>query len=447
MNRTETGRSSRACRSIMCSTRSLNSARFARPVTASWKAWCWSCSSNALRSDTSRVLRTIPFTFSSCSRFVRRASTCSQKSSRCFMRNSVSPGLASPSRPPDARNCSTPARSSGWIRTVSFVPSSSPASWPSTRSTEGLMYRILESASTTMTTSEEFWTNEENLASLCRMSRISVVSALSSARATCEDRASRESRIARGTLAGPATTSRPWSSSFMNSGAFSTNVESGGMPSELASSASSIGTSYERWDWSRSRFLRGRIDRDTVVPSMRSAPPDAATTWKMSGSCLGRDQQPQPGLVADQRASGLQRRRVDALPVRRRDERRTDVAKRLLAEGGLLLSADQAGHPGRDEDEQEGRRDRDDPQVGRFLAEQLDRANGLRDQRRGSEQDQTRSGEARPLGPARDRRGAASTGGARPHPTGGRTSPIRPRGSPTGRRRAPGRRCTCTRCP
>ena len=70
----------------------------------------------------------------------------------------------------------------------------------------------------------------------------------------------------------------------MNSGAFSTNVASGGMPSELASSASSIGTSYERWDWSRSRFRRGRIDRDTVVPSMRSAPPDAATTWKMSGS-------------------------------------------------------------------------------------------------------------------------------------------------------------------
>jgi hypothetical protein len=112
---------------------------------------------------------------------------------------------------------------------------------------------------------------------------------------------------------------------------------------------------------------------------------------------LGRDQQPQPGLVADQRASGLQGRGVDALPVRRRDERRTDVSKRLLAEGGLLLSADQAGHPGHDEDEQEGRRDRDDPQVGRFLAEQLDGANGLRDQRRGSQEDQTRSGQARLL--------------------------------------------------
>ena len=109
MNRIETGRLSRACRSIMCSTRSLNSARFASPVTASWNAWCCSCSSNALRSETSRVFRTMPLTFSSCSRFVRRVSTCSQKSSRCRIRNSVRPGWASPSRPPEVRNCSTPA--------------------------------------------------------------------------------------------------------------------------------------------------------------------------------------------------------------------------------------------------------------------------------------------------------------------------------------------------
>ena len=126
---------------------------------------------------------------------------------------------------------------------MSFVPSSSPGVWPSTRSTDGLMYRIVESASTTMTTSEEFWTSEEKRASLWRISRISVVRALSSARATWDDSASIESRIARGTLAGPAITSNPWSSSFMNSGAFRTNVALGGMPSELASSASSVGTS------------------------------------------------------------------------------------------------------------------------------------------------------------------------------------------------------------
>ena len=50
----------RAWRSSACSTRSMNSARFARPVTASWNAWCDSWSSNALRSETSRVLSTIP---------------------------------------------------------------------------------------------------------------------------------------------------------------------------------------------------------------------------------------------------------------------------------------------------------------------------------------------------------------------------------------------------
>ena len=137
---------------------------------------------------------------------------------------------------------------------MSFVPSSSPGACPSTRSTDGLMYRIVESASTTMTTSDEFWTSEENRASLWRISRISVVRALSSARATWEESASIESRIARGTLEDPATTSTPWSSSFMNRGAFKKKVAFAGMPSEFASSASSVGTSYERWDWSRSRF-------------------------------------------------------------------------------------------------------------------------------------------------------------------------------------------------
>ena len=63
MNRTDIGRSSRVWRSSACSTRSRNNARLARPVIESWKAWCASCSSNALRSDTSRELRTIPFTF------------------------------------------------------------------------------------------------------------------------------------------------------------------------------------------------------------------------------------------------------------------------------------------------------------------------------------------------------------------------------------------------
>ena len=69
------------------------------------------------------------------------------------------------------------------------------------------------------------------------------------------------------------------------------------MPSELASSASSVGTSYERCDWSRSRFHCGRIDRETVVPSTPSAPPAAATTWKRVRVVLGRDEQPQAAVA------------------------------------------------------------------------------------------------------------------------------------------------------
>ncbi len=74
MNSTATGLRSRSCRSIACNTRSRNSARLARLVTGSWNAWCESCSSNCLRSVMSRVLSTIPRTFGSCSRLVRRVS-------------------------------------------------------------------------------------------------------------------------------------------------------------------------------------------------------------------------------------------------------------------------------------------------------------------------------------------------------------------------------------
>ena len=65
---------SRRLRATAWRTRSTNRARLARLVTGSWKAWWASCSSKALRSLTSRLLRTIPRTASSSSRFVCRTS-------------------------------------------------------------------------------------------------------------------------------------------------------------------------------------------------------------------------------------------------------------------------------------------------------------------------------------------------------------------------------------
>ena len=67
-------RSSRRLRASAWRTRSVNKARLARPVTPSWNAWWASCSSNALRSLTSRLLSTIPPTCASWSRLVIRIS-------------------------------------------------------------------------------------------------------------------------------------------------------------------------------------------------------------------------------------------------------------------------------------------------------------------------------------------------------------------------------------
>ena len=80
---------SRRARATACRTRSTNRARLASPVTGSWKAWWVSCSSKALRSVTSRPLRTMPRTCSSSSRFVARISNSRVLPSRCRSRHSV----------------------------------------------------------------------------------------------------------------------------------------------------------------------------------------------------------------------------------------------------------------------------------------------------------------------------------------------------------------------
>ena len=99
---------SRRARAAACRTRSANSARLARPVTGSWKAWWASCSSNALRSLTSRPLSTMPRTCSSCSRFVWRISNCSVVPSRWRSEHSIACGVAARRRVPSASSCSEP---------------------------------------------------------------------------------------------------------------------------------------------------------------------------------------------------------------------------------------------------------------------------------------------------------------------------------------------------
>ena len=82
MNMTPMEGPPRSERMIECCTRSAKRARLARFVTGSWKAWCASCSSNALRSLTSRLFRTMPRTCSSWSRSVCCTSNWSQVPSR-----------------------------------------------------------------------------------------------------------------------------------------------------------------------------------------------------------------------------------------------------------------------------------------------------------------------------------------------------------------------------
>ena len=74
-------------------------------VTGSWNAWCASWSSNAFCSLTSRLLRTMPRTCSSWSRFVCCTSNCSQVPSRCRSEHSIAcvSGAASGRPGQDAR--------------------------------------------------------------------------------------------------------------------------------------------------------------------------------------------------------------------------------------------------------------------------------------------------------------------------------------------------------
>ena len=99
-------------------TRSTNSARLARPVTGSWKAWWASCSSNALRSLTSRPLSTMPRTCSSSSRLVCRISNWRSVAVAVAQRALEHLGRAPAYAAPSASRCSRRLCSPGCSRRV-----------------------------------------------------------------------------------------------------------------------------------------------------------------------------------------------------------------------------------------------------------------------------------------------------------------------------------------
>ena len=77
---------------------------------------------------------------------------------------------------------------------------------------------------------------------------------------------------------------------------------------------------------------------------------------------------------------------VDSRPVRGRDERHPGFPKGPLPGGGLLLSANQSGHPGHHEEEQGGRRGGDHGNVHRSMTRGLQGHHRRGDERRQREQ-------------------------------------------------------------
>ena len=126
MNMTPTEAEPRCARMSACWTRSTKSARLARLVTGSWKAWCASWSSKALRSLTSRLFRTTPRTCSSCRRSVCWTSNWSHVPSRCWSEHS-STRVSVRSAPPRATTSASRGRSASARRRSKRVPSTSSA--------------------------------------------------------------------------------------------------------------------------------------------------------------------------------------------------------------------------------------------------------------------------------------------------------------------------------
>ena len=99
-------RASRRLRAIAWRTRSTNSARLGSPVTGSWNAWWASWRSKALRSLTSRQLRTMPPTCSSSSRLVSRTSNWRVRAVLVAQRALAARAPATGASAPSAISCS-----------------------------------------------------------------------------------------------------------------------------------------------------------------------------------------------------------------------------------------------------------------------------------------------------------------------------------------------------
>ena len=112
------------------------------------------------------------------------------------------------------------------------------------------------------------------------------------------------------------------------------------------------------------------------------------------GGLVG-DQHADHRALAGDRAGRLQRRRVDPVAVRRRDERGTGTAERALPDPGLLLLPHQTGDPHHDEEEQDTGRADQDREVLRRVPEVLDHHHARREQRGEREDREPAAGEPR----------------------------------------------------
>ncbi len=209
MKSTPTTEPSRAARASACLSRSWKSTRFARPVIASWNAWCISSCWSLRGSVTSRRVITTPDTL----RSARRSRQCSSSSSsvpRAFKaRKSSCWETDSPPRTAPRTSISR-FRSPGWITSGRRT---SVGSAPKTPRADGLAYRIRSSSSRMVITSAVFWIRVRKYASLLRWLTSWLSAIRSSASATWPASTSTERCSSRNAQPGAPTCSTPTSES------------------------------------------------------------------------------------------------------------------------------------------------------------------------------------------------------------------------------------------
>ena len=135
------------------------------------------------------------------------------------------------------------------------------------------------------------------------------------------------------------------------------------------------------------RQSHGRSDRPIVATRCRD-------DHQFAGNLL-LFEDPDGDVVSGQREDGASRRRVDAVPVCRRDQIHPGFAQRLLVPDVLLLPLHQSPHPDHDEDEQQDRGGDQDREVGALALRALVRDEHGSHEGSTSEHEQAPAGELR----------------------------------------------------